>query len=57
MKSTVTSVGRCLNRGICMLVKRCLRNEFHLDTFNNYFEIHKMNTRILNITNILNITR
>ena len=30
-----------------MLVKRCLLNEFSLDTFNNYFKIfhHKMNTR------------
>ena len=47
IKSTVTSIGSCLNRDICMLVKRCLLNEFNLDTFNNYFEIfdHKMNTR------------
>ena len=47
IKSTVKSIGSCLNRDICMLVKRCLLNEFNLDTFNNYFEIfdHKMNTR------------
>ena len=47
IKSTVTSIGSCLNRDICMLVKRCLLNEFNLDTFNNYFEIfdHMMNTR------------
>ena len=47
IKSTVTSIGSCLNRDICMLVKRCLLNEFNLDTFNNYFEFfdHKMNTR------------
>ena len=47
IKSTVTLIGSCLNRDICMLVKRCLLNEFNLDTFNNYFEIfdHKMNTR------------
>ena len=44
---TVTSIGSCLNHDICMLIKRCLLNEFNLDTFNNYFEIteHKMNTR------------
>ena len=47
IKSTVTSIGSCLNRDICRLVKRYLLNEFNLDTFNNYFEIfdHKMNTR------------
>ena len=47
IKSTVTSISSCLNRGICMLVKRCLQNEFNLNIFNNYFEIfdHKMNTR------------
>ena len=47
IKSTVTSIVSCLNRDICMLVKRCLLNEFNLDTFNNCFEIfdHKMNTR------------
>ena len=41
------STGSCLNHDTCMLVKRCLLNEFNLDTFNNYFEIfdHKMNTR------------
>ena len=47
IKATVTSIGSCLNRDICMLVKTCLLNEFNLNTFNNYFEIfdHKMNTR------------
>ena len=47
IKSTVTSIGRCLNRNICMLVKRCFLNELNLDTFNNFFEIfdHKMNTK------------
>ena len=47
IKSTVMSIVSCLNRDICMLVKRCLLNEFNLDTFNNYFEIfnHKMKTR------------
>ena len=47
IKSTVTLIGSCLNCVICMLIKRCLLNEFNLDTFNNYFEIfdHKMNTR------------
>ena len=47
IKSTVTSIGSCLNHDICMLVKRCLQNEFNLATFNNYFEIfyQKMNTR------------
>ena len=47
IKSTVTSIGSCLNCDICMLVKKCLLNEFNLNTFNNYFEIfeHKMNTR------------
>ena len=36
-----------MSRDKCMLVKRCLLNEFTLDTFNNYFENfdHKMNTR------------
>ena len=47
IKSTVKSIGSCLNRDICMLVKRCLLDEFNLDTFNNYFGIfdHKINTR------------
>ena len=47
IKSTMTSIGSCLNHDICRLVKRYLLNEFNLDTFNNYFEIfdHKMNTR------------
>ena len=47
IKSTVTLIGSFLNHDICMLVKRCLQNEFNLATFNNYFEIfyHKMNTR------------
>ena len=39
IKSIVTSIGSCLNRNICMLVKNCLLNEFNLYTFNNYFEI------------------
>ena len=57
IKSTVTSIGRCLNRDICVLVKRCLQNEFNLDTFNNYFEIihHKMNTR--NYNHSIRLTR
>ena len=47
IKSTMMSIGSCLNGNICMLVKRCLLNGFNLNTFNNYFEIfdHKINTR------------
>ena len=45
IRTKPTCIANCINRDVCLLVKKCLLKSYDSETFNNYFTITEHATR------------